>query len=167
MLGTDLLAPSALDAVGRPAAGGGVDDVIIVVRVPVVVDLLRVHGGEAVGDRDVLLGLEEGGGQLVRQDIALARVAARQTLAQGQLALALQIAAGRVEVVKARVQKRVDHAAGLRRVDVLAVHRQAHAAEVLFDLFHESGAPLCYNLGLALLQRAARGEINSVFGAFI
>ena len=100
VLGTDLLAPAALDAVGRPAAGGGVDDVIIVVRVPVVVDLLRVHGGEEVGDGDVLLGLEEGGGQLVRQDIALARVAARQTLAQGQLALALQIAAGRVEVVK-------------------------------------------------------------------
>ena len=49
VLGTDLLAPSALDAVGRPAAGGGVDDVIIVVRVPVVVDLLRVHGGEADG----------------------------------------------------------------------------------------------------------------------
>lgn len=54
MLGTDLLAPAALDAVGRPAAGGDVDDVIIVVRVPAVVDLLRVHGGEEVGDGDVL-----------------------------------------------------------------------------------------------------------------
>ena len=54
VLGTDLLAPAALDAVGRPAAGGDVDDVIIVVRVPAVVDLLRVHGGEEVGDGDVL-----------------------------------------------------------------------------------------------------------------
>ena len=34
--------------------GRGVDDVIIVVRVPAVVDLLGVHGGEEVGDGDVL-----------------------------------------------------------------------------------------------------------------
>ena len=49
------------------------------------VEILDAAGGQLALEKraDVLLGLEEGGGQLVRQDIALARVAARQTLAQG------------------------------------------------------------------------------------
>ena len=54
MLGADALALAAADAVRGAGAGPGVDILIVVVRVPVVVDLLRVHGGEEVGDGDVL-----------------------------------------------------------------------------------------------------------------
>ena len=52
MLGTDLLAPAALDAVGGLAPLGGIDAVVIV-GVPVVVGLLCVHGREQIGDGDV------------------------------------------------------------------------------------------------------------------
>ena len=52
MLGTDLLAPAALDAVGGLAPLGGIDAVVIV-GIPVVVGLLGVHGCEQIGDGDV------------------------------------------------------------------------------------------------------------------
>ena len=87
---------------------------------------------------DVRLGLEEVRRQLVGQDIAVAGIAAGEAGLQRGLALALQIAVGGIEVVEARVQKRVHHAACLREVDLAVLHRQKHAAEdeVLFDPVH-------------------------------
>ena len=67
---------------------------------------------------DVRLGLEEVRRQLVGQDIAVAGIAAGEAGLQRGLALALQIAVGGIEVVEARVQKRVHHAACLREVDL-------------------------------------------------
>ena len=54
MLGTDLFAFAAFETVGRSAAGHGMDDAVVIVRVPVVIELLGVHNGEQVGDGDVL-----------------------------------------------------------------------------------------------------------------
>ena len=46
---------AALDAVGGPAdRAARMDGVVVIVRVPVVVELLGVHRGEQVGDGDVL-----------------------------------------------------------------------------------------------------------------
>ena len=99
--------------------------------------LLLEHGA------DVRLGVEEVFRQLVRQQKALARIAAGETVAERQLALALQIAVRRVKIVEARVQKRIHHAAGLRRVHFLSLHRQAHKTEAEFslELFHRK--PSC------------------------
>ena len=54
VLGTDLFAFAAFETVGRFAAGRGMDDAVVIVRVPVVVELLGVHDGEQGGDGDVL-----------------------------------------------------------------------------------------------------------------
>ena len=93
---------------------------------------------------DIRLGLEEIRRQLVRQDIAVAGIAARETFAQRKLAFALQIAVRGVEVVEARAQKGVDHFRRLRDVDLFALHRQAHEAKakILFDVLH-ANAPSC------------------------
>ena len=54
MLRADLLTLAALEAVGRPAPRRGVDGIVVISRVPVVVEALGVHGREQVGDGDVL-----------------------------------------------------------------------------------------------------------------
>lgn len=54
MLGADLLASAAADAVRCAGAGAGVDILVIIIGVPVVVDVLGVHDGEQVGDGDLL-----------------------------------------------------------------------------------------------------------------
>ena len=74
----------------------------------------------------------------IGQNIALTRVAAGQALADGQFAFPVDIAVRRVEVVKARLQKVVDHFLDLLGVHVLPQHGQTHAAkaEISFDLIH-------------------------------
>ena len=69
---------------------------------------------------DVCLGLEVAAGELIRQHIAVSGVAAGETVPQGRLALALQIAVGGVEVVKARLQKCVHHLTHLDLVYLVA-----------------------------------------------
>ena len=69
---------------------------------------------------DVCLGLEVAAGELIRQHIAVSGVAAGETVPQGRLALALQIAVGGVEVVKARLQKCVYHLTHLDLVYLIA-----------------------------------------------
>lgn len=54
MLRADLLTLAALEAAGRPAPRRGVDGIVVIIRVPVVVEALGVHGREQVGDGDVL-----------------------------------------------------------------------------------------------------------------
>ena len=87
---------------------------------------------------DVLLLFEEVPRELVRQDVALARIAARETCADGQLAFAVDIAVGRVEIVEAARKEQVRHPFDLLDIHLFAEHRQTHAAEaeIAFDLFH-------------------------------
>ena len=87
---------------------------------------------------DVRLGLEKVLRQLVRQDVAVAQITARQAGLERLFALALQIAVRRVKIVEACVQKCVYHAVRLRDIDLAVLHRKAHKAktEVLFDPFH-------------------------------
>lgn len=51
--GAGLFTLAALEAVGGPAARCRVNHIVIIVRVPVVVELLGVHGGEEIRDGDV------------------------------------------------------------------------------------------------------------------
>ena len=53
VLRADLLTLAALEAVGRPAPRRGVDGVVVIIRVPVVVEALGVHCREQVGDGDM------------------------------------------------------------------------------------------------------------------
>ena len=87
---------------------------------------------------NVLLLFEVEVGQLVGENITVAGIAAGQTLPQGQLAFAAQIAVGGVEVVETRLQKGVHHPAGLEYVHRAVLHGQAHCAKakILFDPFH-------------------------------
>ena len=87
---------------------------------------------------DVRLGLEKVLRQLVRQDVAVAQITARQAGLERLFALALQIAVRRVKIVEACVQKCVYHTVRLRDIDLAVLHRKAHKAkaEVLFDPFH-------------------------------
>ena len=89
---------------------------VIVIRVSlrvhqIKIKILHVTGVELIfkARADIRLGLEEIRRQLARQHIADARIAAGETGLQRRLALALQIAVGCVEIIEARIQKRVDH----------------------------------------------------------
>ena len=115
---------------------------------------------------DIFLLFEEGRGQFVRQNIALTRVAARQALAQRQLALALDVAVGGVEIVEAAREKEIDHLFELLDVHVLADHRQAHAAEAeaMPDLREKGvlahGYTLLFDF-VAFIMRHGRGKSKS------
>ena len=87
---------------------------------------------------DVRLRFEEVVCQLIRQDIAVPGIAAGKALLQGRFALALQIAAGRVEVVEPCFQKRIHHPLGFRDVHIFSLHGQAHTskAKISFDPVH-------------------------------
>ena len=87
---------------------------------------------------DIRLCLEKVAGQLVGEDVLFARIAAGQAGLERRLALALNVAVRGVEIVEARFEERVHHAAGFGRVDLRAVHGQAHTAEaeVLLNVFH-------------------------------
>ena len=104
------------------------------------IKILHAAGGELLFQygTNVCLGLKIVFGQLVRKNVALARIAARKTLAQRDLALLLVIAVGGVKIIESGVQKRIHHALGLLGVDLAVLHRQTHKAkaEVLFDLLH-------------------------------
>ena len=113
----------------------------IVIRVSLRVHQIKIKILHAAGVElifkaraDIRLGLEEIRRQLVRQHIAAARIAAGETGLQRRLALALQIAVGCVEIIEARIQKRVDHFCRFCQVDLAVFHRQAHKdeTEVLF-----------------------------------
>ena len=54
MLRTDLLALAAFDTVGRFSSGCSINDIVMVVSIPVAVDLLGVYGVEQVGNGNVL-----------------------------------------------------------------------------------------------------------------
>ena len=104
----------------------------------IVIEIFHAAGGKlALKQRtDVLLLLEIEIGQLVGQRIPVAGITAGQTFLQRQLALALQIAVGGVEIGEARFQKGIHHAAGLRDVHFLLLHGQAHKAEAEISLEH-------------------------------
>ena len=97
-------------------------------------------GGELAFKKgpDVRLRFEEVRRQLVGQNIVLTRIAARQAGLERLFAFALKIAVRRIEVVEARLQKRIDHPSGFLKVHAFPVHRQAHAAkaEILLDVVH-------------------------------
>ena len=78
---------------------------------------------------DVLLLLEKGEGQLVRQHKALPGIAGGEALAQRGLALAAQVGPGRVEIIEAPLHKHVHHPAKLGQIHLVLQHRQPHAAE--------------------------------------
>ena len=113
---------------------------------------------------DVRLALKKAPRQFVRQHVAFPRIAARQAGLERLFALALKIAVRRIEVVEARLQKRIDHPSGFLKVHAFPVHRQAHAAkaEILLDvvhpvhpfkaLFHGANPLLSYNLTSASSQ---------------
>ena len=94
---------------------------------------------------DVRLLHEIGVRQLVCQHVAVAGVAAGKTGLQSQLTFAVEIAVCRVEVVEARLQKSVHHAAGLRGVYLAVLHGQPHIAktEILLDPIHRTALPFC------------------------
>ena len=113
---------------------------------------------------DIRLALKKAPRQLVRQHVAFARIAARQAGLERLFAFALKIAVRRIEVVEARLQKRIDHPSGFLKVHAFPVHRQAHAAkaEILLDVVHPvhpfkalfrcANSPLSYNLTSASSQ---------------
>lgn len=110
MLGTSLLAFSALDAVGCLAALGGMYIIIVVVRIPVVVKLLGVHYRKQIRDGNVFrasVGAVTAGGS---ENIAVSGIAAGKALLQRSLTFSLNIAVGGIEIVKPCIQKRVHHA---------------------------------------------------------
>ena len=101
----------------------------------IVIEIFHAAGGKlALKQRTDVLLLEIKIGQLVGQRIPVAGITAGQTFLQRQLALALQIAVGGVEIGEARFQKGIHHAAGLRDVHFLLLHGQAHKAEAEISL---------------------------------
>ena len=50
MLGANLFALAALDAVRRPPAGGRMYRFIVIIGIPVVVEPFAVHNGEQIGN---------------------------------------------------------------------------------------------------------------------
>ena len=98
------------------------------------VEIFRAAGLELPLEQgtDLGLGLKEDVGQFVREQIAVSGIAGGQALAEGGLAFAAVVAVGRVEVVEAGLEEGIRHPANLGGVDLLAVHREAHAAEAEF-----------------------------------
>ena len=88
---------------------------------------------------DVRLGLEVVGRELVRQNVAVARIPAGQARLQRRFALLLQIAVSGVKVVEPRLQKGVHHLCALRQIHFAVFQSgQAHKAKtkILLDPFH-------------------------------
>ena len=73
--------------------------------------------------------LEHAVGELVGNQVALARVAAGQAGPQCLLALAAMVAVGRVKIVEAVLQEIVDHGRHLFDINLSVLFRQSHAAE--------------------------------------
>lgn len=130
MLGTVLLAHAALEAVGGLAVIAGQNIVVIIILIPAVKGGFQIVAGEQRAD---LIGPgEEMGGELVREDVLVPGIAGSQGLTQGQLALAAEVAVGRIEIVEAGGEKGVHHVAKLRHIHLAVYHRQAHAAKAEF-----------------------------------
>ena len=74
--------------------------------------------------------------ELVCKQERLARISCREAVADSKLAFAADISVSGVEIVEARVDKRVYHFVEFIVVDLVALHRKAHAseAEVFLDL---------------------------------
>ena len=85
---------------------------------------------------DIRLLIEVGGGELIRERIRLAGIAARNAAFDRLLALAAEISVGGVKVIKARLDKSVCHLNKFLVPDLAAIHRKTHTAEaeVLFNL---------------------------------
>ena len=139
------MADLALGLEGEGRLIGAAVPVVLVVCHALGVHQIKVKVVHAAGCKlalkeraDVLFLFKIGPAQLVGQDIVLPRVTAGQALLQGQLALALKVAVGRVKIIEALLQKAVHHLFCLLYIDVLADHGQAHTAEaeILPDLFH-------------------------------
>ena len=96
------------------------------------VEVLDAAGGKLLLKQwDNLLGaVEVAVGELVHQEVLVAGVAAGERLADGGLALALQVDVGGVKVVEAGGQEGVHHLAELRDIDLAVLQsRQPHAAK--------------------------------------
>ena len=89
--------------------------------------------------QDVRLGLEEVAGELVGKYIAFSGITAGQAVAQGELALAVEIAMGGVKIVETGLHEGVYHPGGQLQIHILADHGQTHKAktEILLDVFHK------------------------------
>ena len=106
--------------------------------------------------------------QLVGQNEPVSRIAAGKTCFDCLLALALQIAVCSIKIVKARVQERIDHPAGLLDVHLAVLHRKAHVAEaeVLFDPVHLGYSfPVCYASVILTANAFAHNLISFSFGS--
>ena len=77
----------------------------------------------------VVAGLEKARGELVRQDKALARIPRYEAVTQRELALAVEVAMGSVEIGETGGEKLVYHLTELRLVYLAVDHGQAHCAE--------------------------------------
>ena len=106
--------------------------------------------------------------QLVGQNEPVSRIAAGETCFDCLLALALQIAVCSIKIVKARVQERIDHPAGLLDIHLAVLHRKAHVAEaeVLFDPVHLGYSfPVCYASVILTANAFAHNLISFSFGS--
>ena len=73
--------------------------------------------------------------KLVCKNIAFAGVALNQCFAYCGLAFLRKITVRRVEIVKAGIQKAVDHFAELGNINLFVLHRQTHTAESKIFLY--------------------------------
>ena len=106
----------------------GVQQVVVEVVHAAAFELLLKKG------QHVLAGLEHAGGELVRQDVALARVTRGEAVSDRKLALAVEVAVGGVEIGEAGGEELVHHLTYLFLVHLVAEHGQAHHAET--ETFH-------------------------------
>ena len=156
----------------RESIAGAVFGIIYRVHGMHQVEVEVVHpAGLQLGEKqgpDLLLAFKKAVGELIRQQVALAGVAAGQAVAQGGFAFAVQVAVGGVEVAQARVHKIVHHAAGFFQVHITGRvgggtgEGQAHKAEPqLFcseQFFHGKVPP--FALHSAFIIRRGRGLVN-------
>ena len=78
---------------------------------------------------DVLILFEEGGGELIGQDIGFARIAGGEAFLQCLLAFSADVIVCGIEIIEAVFEEGIDHFGELDIVDGVTVHREAHAAE--------------------------------------
>ena len=84
-----------------------------------------------------LFAVEEGSGQLVNEQEAFARIALYKAVPKSGLALTVDINACCVKIVEAFCHEAVDHTCEFGIINLVAVHRQTHAAEseIFFHVF--------------------------------
>ena len=78
---------------------------------------------------DVLVFFEEGGGELIREDVAFAGVTGGEAFLQRLFAFTADVIVCGIEIIEAVFEEGIDHFREFDIVDGFAVHREAHAAE--------------------------------------